>query len=51
LKRNDRAVGPVEIIIAFVDGGVEKNATRPGKSYSPFQFGISWRNGNGWESP
>ena len=51
LKRNDRAVGPVEIIIAFVDGGVEKNATRPGKSYSPFQFGISWRNWNGWESP
>ena len=51
LKRNDRPVGPVEIIIAFVDGGVEKNATGPGKSDSSFQFGISGRNGNRWEGP
>jgi hypothetical protein len=50
LKRNDRAVGPVEIVEAFVNGGVEIYATGPGKIYSPFQFGISWRNGNWWES-
>ena len=50
LKRHDRAIIPVEIIKAFVDGGVETYATGPGKIYSPFQFGISWRNGNRWES-
>jgi hypothetical protein len=50
LKRNYRAVCPVEIIKAFVDGGVETDATGPGKIYSPFQFCISWGNGNRWES-